>query len=229
MARVTKIDNAILKRQRRAKEREERRVGLLPERKYFLLFCEGARTEPNYFLALAKHLPRNLVQLDIDPKGGLNTISLVNHAINSIPRYRKKYPNIDYEVWIVFDKDSFPDQDYNNAVTLAGSNGFKSAHTNEAFELWYLLHFEFYNTGISRTQYKKLLTRHLGKKYEKNDPNIYNLLNSLQNSDERFAIKNANKLLDFQSNLAPAKANPTTQVHKLIIELNKFNPNKLTE
>lgn len=49
MARVKKIDNVLLKRQKRALERQKRREECLEERKYFLLFCEGARTEPNYF------------------------------------------------------------------------------------------------------------------------------------------------------------------------------------
>lgn len=169
------------------------------------------------------------MQLDIDPRGGLNTMSLVNHAIASVPVYKKKNPNIDYEVWIVFDKDSFPAQDFNNAITTAQANGFYSGHTNEAFELWYLLHFEFYHTGISRTQYSKLLTGYLGQKYKKNDKSIYKLLDTLETSDEKLAIKRAEELESLQSAKTPANSNPVTNVHKLIIELNKFNPRKIEE
>jgi len=54
MARVQKIDNSIAKRfQRRenkwSQETRDKRV-------YFLIVCEGEKTEPNYFKALSKSL-----------------------------------------------------------------------------------------------------------------------------------------------------------------------------
>lgn len=222
MARVEKIDNAILKRRRRKEERNKRNENFKEEREYFLLFCEGERTEPNYFLSIAKSLPKNTVKIEIDPKGGLNTVSLVNHAINVFPNYKKSNPQIDYNVWIIFDKDSFPNQDFDNAINMAKANGFNTAQSNEAFELWYLLHFEFYNTGISRRQYGNLLSNYIGKKYLKNDPDIYNILNELDNCSEENAIRNARRLIELNNLLPDSQSNPITYVHELVEELNKY-------
>ena len=139
-----------------------------------------------------------------------------------LPSYKRKNPNIKYEVWIVFDKDSFPSHDFDNAIAMAKAQNFETAHSNEAFELWYLLHFEFYHTGISRSQYGKLLSNYLGKKYRKKDPEIYELLQNLENSSESQAILNAEKLIGLHSNTPESASNPITYVHKLIQELNKF-------
>lgn len=222
MARVKKIDNAILKRLRRAEERDKRKEETKEERKYYLLFCEGARTEPNYFLSIKSKLPKNVVELDIDPAGGKNTISLVTHAIQTLPAYQKKNPTINFEVWIVFDKDSFPNSNFDNAINMASANQFKCAYSNEAFELWYLLHFEYYNTGISRKQYGKLLTKHLKVKYEKNDAGIYKLLQENENSSQEAAIERAKKLEKNHLGSTPSSSNPVTTVYKLVEELNKF-------
>lgn len=222
MARVQKIDNAILKRLQRKKERNARKIEDKPLRKYYLLFCEGARTEPNYFEEIKKELPKNLVNIDIDPSGGKNTISLVNHAVKMVPKYQSTNPNIEYEVWIVFDKDSFPDSNFENAIKKANSFDYKCAYSNEAFELWYLLHFEDYQHAMSRNDYSKLLSKHLGREYKKNDTEIYNLLKDLDNSREDLAINRAKKLEEIHEGKSCANSNPSTLVYKLIEELNVF-------
>ena len=95
-----------------------------------LIVCEGERTEPNYFDQF------EVTNITIDPRGiGDNTIRLVKYAINESKRN-------DYDqVWCVFDKDSFPKDNFNNAVQLAQNNDFGIAYSNESFELWYILHF----------------------------------------------------------------------------------------
>ena len=54
-------------------------------------------------------------------------------------------------VWVVFDKDDF--NDFNEAIALAGRKGFMAGWSNEAFELWYLLHFVYLDSAISRADY----------------------------------------------------------------------------
>lgn len=54
MARKIKIDNAELKRF--ARTQQKRQMGNRPNRQYFLIVCEGAKTEPNYF-EFAQHNP----------------------------------------------------------------------------------------------------------------------------------------------------------------------------
>ncbi|MEA2013420.1 MAG: RloB family protein [Verrucomicrobiota bacterium] len=122
------------------------------------------------------------------------------------------------KVWVVFDRDSFPPSDFDNAVHSANANNFGCACSNEAFELWYLLHFEFRNTGMSRTEYKDVLSKYLGEKYKKNDPDMYR---KLEKNQEK-TIKNSTKLLARHNGTTPSKSNPTTQVHLLVQELNEY-------
>lgn len=55
MGRKIKIDNAELKR--RSQKEVTRKVGGTPLRKYYLIVCEGVKTEPNYFKQLRNKLP----------------------------------------------------------------------------------------------------------------------------------------------------------------------------
>jgi len=122
------------------------------------------------------------------------------------------------QVWCVFDRDAWTEQNFNNAIHSAESDDIKIAYSNEAFELWYILHFEFLNTGISRDAYKAKLTSLLGKKYEKNSKMLYDDLLDKQNT----AIENAEKLLNQYEPKNPVKDNPSTTVHLLVQELNRF-------
>ena len=179
--------------------------GVLPS---FLIICEGKKTEPNYFQAF--RIPDlSVKQLDVIGLGD-NTLSLVERA-----KEIKDKGNYNY-VWCVFDRDSFPAGKFNAAITSAYNNEMHVAYSNEAFELWYLLHFHFYNTGISRDSYKSKLTKLLKHKYEKNSTTIYEELKDKQHS----AIKNANTLLIQYDPNRPEKDNPSTTVHLLVQCLN---------
>jgi len=179
--------------------------GILPS---FLIICEGKKTEPNYFQAF--RIPDLSVE-ELDVIGlGDNTLSLVERA-----KEIKDKRNYNY-VWCVFDRDSFPSGQFNAAITSAYNNEMHVAYSNEAFELWYLLHFHFYNTGISRKDYKSKLTKLLNHRYEKNSTTIYEELKGKQHS----AIKNANTLLIQYDPNRPEKDNPSTTVHLLVQCLN---------
>ena len=177
-----------------------------------LIVCEGEKTEPNYF----KCFPQNpLVFDDIDIQGtGFNTVSLVRETIRLKAKAdRDSKPFI--EVWCVFDKDSFTAQDFTEAIRLAGVNGIKCAYSIEAFELWYLLHFNYCDSALSRTQYKGMLSEQLGKTYTKNSPEMYKLLEAKQKT----AIKNAKRLYESQKALPCHQQNPVTTVFRLVEKL----------
>ena len=171
-------------------------------RKLFLIVCEGERTEPNYFEAF--RVPKTVY--DIVGKGE-NTLGLVR----SVLELRRK-GNYD-QVWVVMDKDDFTIQNFNSAMSLARDQGIRVAYSNEAFELWYLLHFDYHHAAISRDTYKQRLTKRLGFEYKKNDPNIYIALEDRQS----VAIQNAARLLaDWGDQHIPARDNPSTTVHLLV-------------
>jgi hypothetical protein len=173
----------------------------------FLIVCEGEKTEPNYFESF--RVPKNVT----DVRGvGENPSKLVRSAQDLNDRG-------DYDqVWCVFDRDSWPLEDFNNAISSATAQGFKVAYSNEAFELWYILHFEYLNAGIPRKDYISKLSGLFGQKYKKNSETIYDELFEKQ----PIAIRNAKKLLGQYDNHKAAHDNPATTVHLLVEELNKF-------
>jgi hypothetical protein len=141
---------------------------------------------------------------------GHNTVRLVQEAI-------RLGGESDYDqVWCVLDRDDFSASRFNEALTLAERNGIKVAYSNEAFELWYVLHFEYLNTAISRADYIAKLRAQLGK-YEKNSRKMYQLLEDRQEA----AIKHAARLLASYDPCRPAEDNPSTTVHLLVEELRR--------
>ncbi len=167
MARITKLD--LSKRIQFERKEKKREPGNRILREYFLIVCEGERTEPNYFDSIKKSLPVGLV--DVEIKGvGMNTRSLVGETIR-LRAVREKENNREYDqVWAVFDKDSF-DKDFNSAIQMGAQNKIDCAWSNEAFEIWYLLHFAYFTSGHSRDEYKELIEKHV-KKVSKN-PNLH--------------------------------------------------------
>lgn len=103
---------------------------------------------------------------------------------------------------------------------MARARGFEVAYSNEAFELWYILHFEYLQSGISRNEYKKKLTKYLDVKYKKNDLTMYERLLSKQSK----AVQNAKSLLMYYgADHNPEKDNPSTTVHLLVQQLNQYS------
>ena len=92
------------------------------------------------------------------------------------------------------DKDDFPKGQFNTAIQMAESYGFHVAYSNEAFELWYLLHFEYLTAGINRSQYRTKLTKHMKKKYRKSDSDMYKKLLNRQKKAIHRAKKNIQNL-----------------------------------
>jgi hypothetical protein len=190
------------------------------ERKRILIVCEGEKTEPNYFNSIKALLPPHVAQV-IDIQGlGANTQSPVNEAA----AMRDQLANTDYrydEVWVVFDRDSFDPDAFNNAIRNAEARGIKVAWSNEAFEIWYILHFENRQTGMNRHQYRGVLTRHLGEPYRKNDLAMYAKLR--ERGNETMAMRWAKQRQTDCADVAPDRANPCTTVNELVDRLNGFN------
>jgi RloB-like protein len=186
-----------------------RKVDTREVRQRFLIVCEGKKTEPNYFRSF--RVPQNVAEIDVQGFG-YNPSKLVDRAKELTEQ--EEYD----QVWCVFDRDSWTPQDFNNAIESAANQGFMVAYSNEAFELWYVLHFEFLNSGIPRDDYPQKLNLLLGRKYKKNSETIYDELFDKQT----IAIRNAINLLKQYDPHIPSKDNPCTTVHLLVHELNKF-------
>ncbi len=187
-----------------------RQVDVRPPRPRFLIVCEGSKTEPNYFRRF--RINRDVVDLEVKGLG--------DHTLSLVQRTCELMQQDDYaQVWCVFDRDSFPAERFNQALNQAQQHDIQTAYSNQAFELWYLLHFDYHDTTLSRTRYQQMLTKRLGKPYQKNAPNMYALLKERQKD----AIRNARRLLDsYGPDHNPERDNPSTTVHQLVEELNRY-------
>lgn len=204
-----------------AKESERKEVESIPERKYYLIVTEGERTEPYYFNYFKNFLPRQLVSTITISGEGDNTVNIVQKSIILREERRKNIllPDFD-EVWAVYDKDDFPAQRFNKAVKLAIDAGIKSAHSNQAFELWYILHFRYLDNDLHRNRYLPILADILGFEYKKNDENVVKFI--FDNGNVRQAIQFAKKLDENSHGKTPSGSCPSTKVHLLVEKLLEY-------
>lgn len=198
--------------------------------KIIYILCEGQKTEPLYFDGFKKSLEQKIRRKNVAIviKGaGRNTLSLVEYAIkNPPPGYEQKLD----EKWVVFDEDTKERGDFDNAIKKAEANNWQVAYSNECFELWYLLHFSYYNVDNGRDEYFRKLIAELRlcsppinltnwRTQGKSISGIYDILSSRQST----AINNAKKLLASHAKKAPSKQRPSSTVHLLVESLNKLN------
>ncbi len=183
-----------------------------------LIVCEGEKTEPNYFKSFER-VSRGGIVYDITCDGGkINTIKVVDKAIELRDKEAQTTRPFD-SVWAVFDKDSFSPANFNAAIQKASSNGINCAWSNEAFELWYIYHFENRVTAMSRKDFQKKISGHISRfeksyKYVKNSTVMRSLLNRY--GDESKAIAFAEKQAGMFDNNSYSTHNPSTQVYKLV-------------
>lgn len=225
MARTIKIDNVLQKRFSKI-DKKKTKEGTRELKVYFLIVCEGEKTEPNYFKSFPLNVGSYVYDLTFEG-GGINTKKVVEKAIELRDSSTQKYDR----VWAVFDKDSFPMNQFNGAISKAVANNISCAWSNEAFELWYLLHFYNRNTPMSRKEYKHAIEKAIndklegnkGKKtipfkYLKNSTEMYSILQKYGN--QAHAIKWAIAIESQHNGENYSLHNPCTKVYKLVKELN---------
>lgn len=211
----------------RFKPQRGRREAFRQERRYYLIVCEGQKTEPNYFEALKKTIEFDApARVEIKIFGeGRNTKSLIEKAIERKDEIEKDSTRKVDKIWVVFDKDSFGAELFNAAIQACNREDLDiaAAWSNEAFELWYLLHFEYHHAALGRNQYEKKIETHFKKagrqdfKYDKGRNDMFKLLGEQRMNT---AIKNAEKLMKLHAGEKDhANHNPCTTVHELVKEL----------
>lgn len=212
-----------LRREKReAKAAKKRKVATRDKIVRFLVVCEGERTEPNYFKELVKDRYSEVRSEEIVGEGR-STCALVKKTEEIRARLERQRQLTFDRVWVVFDKDDF--NDFNEAIELASKRGFCAAWTNEAFELWYLLHFVYLDAAISRADYIQKLEAEIQKfpgyevfRYKKNDEGIYRLLQTIGNENQ--AKLHAQRLRKFFEHSHDFKSHkPCTYVDLLVEEL----------
>ena len=211
-----------------------------------VIACEDSCSSPTYFKMIVNNLIKDKIitqdSFVIAPHKHTNPIGVLNDLQN-YKKDGKTYKDFDHK-WIVIDRDisrvsggGHTAEDFNNALQNAKSKksnlNVEVAYANDSFELWYLLHFEYRNSAISRdevlTQVIKRLKAvdthkfaQLSKdniKQENYTKLIFETLKPLQD----VAIRNAKKLLEsYGEEHNPESDNPSTTIYKLVNILNSL-------
>jgi len=199
----------------------------IEQQKLFLIICEGENTEPGYFKGFP--VPSKSVIIH----GGRNSKNaLVDYAIQL--KNSGKFQG--REIWCVYDYDIKPDEaatqpnDFNSSILKAQANGLNVAWSNDAFELWFALHYHEIDVSITRKEINKILKREWAlESFSREAKKIkfcdghYQRHGGDKSELQRLAIKRASKLHRmFRNKKDFSNHNPCTTVYLLIEELNKY-------
>lgn len=219
--------------------KRKRNIEYLQQKEYqYYIFCEGEQTEPNYFNGFKKIIDdspiyKNMVSVKIEPIGA-ETLYVMGQAEAYIHDQQIQKG----QVWCVYDKDSFPAERFDGVVTrtneLNKQNSniqYHCAWSNQCIELWFILHFSYYQSDNHRRYYVDYLNgifekKKLGK-YEKNMTNIFDIL--LNYGDPKMASRFARKLLMNSKDKQPSDIAPGTKVYELVEELAQYLPCEIKE
>ena len=192
-------------------------------RRLLFIFC-GKCTEPYYFEGVMKMISTEFFkqtkgqtkleyETEIDPVDPLN---MARDVVSVVKKHGGKFE----DVWVVFDKDSFLKDDFDNAIHSIKSLNKKNKTyygtlwSNQCIELWFILHFEYLQSTLHRDDYFPKIGKHLNEKYKKADKNIFDKIIKNGGSVE-FAMNNANKLLKANEEKTYSEKWPATNVVEL--------------
>lgn len=201
-----------------------------PRADSFLIVTEGERSEPLYFKGLQQLIRDkiggvvNVVEAPlIEIRGeGCSTGKLIEITDRIVKDAKIIYQNI----WVVFDKDDF--EDFDQAIREGIQKGYHIAWSNQSFEYWLYLHFEYSDSALHRNEWNDKLDEifhkmNLGEGvYKKNYEDIYDLVN--RNDGVNTAIRNAKRrMADYKPETCkPSEYDPGTNVYKLTEALTKY-------
>ena len=199
------------------------------------IFSEGKKTEPVYFNSKIKEIKekdiRNKFKVQVkiwnrpadSGRQGMSIINYVESVVSTEDIDLKKDT-----VWVVYDRDKKRQDDdggvdFRNSIEEGEKLGFKIAYSNDSFELWYLLHFDFMDSNLFRDdiliKVKENFKKEFGIEYNKKDIEYYPYIKY----KECDAIRNAENLLKKHKKDGELKtSSPSTTVHLLVEELNKL-------
>ena len=214
------------------------------DRKSSVYYLEGKRDECN--LSNSATIEKlKIAGIAVDIEGGNSApISVVDYAITKRDEYnaRAKKMNIyPYKkVYCVMDVDEHPSlkpavDKINSVNRTSPESELIHIISNECFEVWYILHFKYTTGALYRPSSKnpsdahridKVLEDYLGQEYDKSAPDIFKLIKAKGGNEEQ-AIRYAEKLEKYHKDSSPDTepylCNPSTEVYKLINELNRLS------
>ena len=216
---------------KRREERKRRKHEYRPiNTNSFLIVTEGERTEPLYLKGIQKKIKEKMdgridvIEIPvIDIHGeGCGTGKLIEVTERIVKEAKILYQN----VWVVFDKDDFDDFDV--AIQLGKEKGYQVAWSNQSFEYWLYLHFNYSDSALHRYDWNEKLNEIFKQynfgdgTYRKNYDNIYDLVNVYDGVNS--AIRNAKRRMAgfVDERDIPSQYDPGTMVYKLVEDLKRY-------
>jgi len=223
----------------------------------FIIFCEDENDEPFYFRSfqIEGKLKVNAITNQGKSKINLNnTISkcVKDGLIECVDNAFMVKQGITENIWCVYDRDletvdltqikNIDDTNFTTSIQTANAAGIKVAWSNDAFELWILLHFEQVPVGnrLHRTYiydrlsdiFKQLdskslelkdITQHHSFNYKSRMKRKATFLNHVLPLIKKYtstAIANAYNLeAAYNGSIPYHDCNPCTKIHYLVSEL----------
>ena len=181
-------------------KKRNKKILIAPEN--HLILCEGEKTEPNYFKEIKNRIDNKYkgekIDIEIIEGTKIGRLSLLKLAEEEVRKSKKKYNH----VWLVYDKDEFNKDEFDNtvykieALNKKGKVKYHALWSNQCIEVWFLLHFIDLKVDVSREEYIEKINENwkkhkIDEKYAKNAKAIYNKLEKNQDT----AIKRAKKII----------------------------------
>lgn len=206
---------------KRKPDGRKKKKPLPPEVLRYLIVCEDSKSSCDY-LNRFPYDPE-LVELDFVPGAGCHR-TVVEVAI------REAEASGPYNhVYCVLDRD-MPKEDPNNKIAenyraafdlVKERTDFTVIWGNDCFELWYVFHFQYLQSPTHRDGLYSLLDKHLGRKYDKADRQLFDELAPIRSRAHGHAER-----LETQYVMEPMPwmINPSTNIHNLIRVLENLPP-----
>lgn len=228
MARRNKVGGAEGRRIKKEAEQYNRKryQDTKDERKRLIIACEDTKSSRFYFQEIFSELQKDFAiaktslviakHIGTDPNNVLK--ALLEHP---------KYETFEHK-WIVIDRDEKrlrkgetggrTVEEFEQALANAEKNKVDVAYSNPCFEIWVLLHFQYYDKKIDRY----VLERYLRRYYQYSKSKLFSRM--FDPDLQKTAIKNATNLMRWREGqgINPTTDNPSTTVHKLVELLNGF-------
>lgn len=182
--------------------------------KRFYLICEGANTEPQYFEELVAFYRATSIELITVP--GAGDPSAIAKEASKVSRGRSRKYSFEKgdEVWAIFDCDTH--KHYEDAKRNCEANGVNVAYSDPCFELWLILHYQFYDRSDDHHAVQRFF-ENIDESYATSGTKICNFSAIAKNVLD--AEKFAERLLKFRKDEGRPWGRPSTTVHLLTAKL----------
>lgn len=199
-------------------------------RKYkylILVVCEDGKTEPYYFAGFQNQMPPESIYFRAVGTGK-SSLGVVIQAVEEKSKLESEAGRTIDEVWVLFDKDDADlveanTQRFLQAFERAKAEHFQVVYSNEAFELWLLIHLEDVDPTIQiprsilNARIETVIRQFRGHenfKYVHGETEVVDIIR--ENGDEGDAIRRAKGLQKYHEAKNPLEANPNTLVDQLV-------------